>query len=243
MNVPLPARAGDRIAASLDAAGLRRKDREEVAAELAAHLEDGMESGRDLDQLLREFGEPATAGALIGRSVRRRRRARQPLLRAAKVFTLSVALVYAGLFARLHVRAPERPFASPSDAVAAWRGSAREGERAAFETVLASMYTEGSDGRLTASGLRAFQAWNGKTEPGLWSVLLEPAYFPNPARRGEVHREFERFLALAEDPSSRAFEIEREALLADRRRAFRYVALQIPLDRLAAARAAARRTP
>ncbi len=105
------------------------------------------------------------------------------------------------------------------------------------------MYTAGDDGRLTAAGLRAFQAWKGKTRPGLWSVLLEPAYFPNPARRGEVRREFERFLALAEDASGRAFEIEREALLADRRRALRYVALQIPLDRLAAARAAARRTP
>ena len=105
------------------------------------------------------------------------------------------------------------------------------------------MYTAGDDGRLTAAGLRAFQAWKGKTRPGLWSVLLEPAYFPNPARRGEVRREFERFLALAEDASGRSFEIEREALLADRRRALRYVALQIPLDRLAAARAAARRTP
>ncbi len=106
------------------------------------------------------------------------------------------------------------------------------------------MYTEGEDGRLTAAGLRAFQAWKGKTVPSLWSVALEPAYFPNPARRGEARREFERFLRLAEDPGP-AFEAEREALLGDRGRALRFVALQIPLERLTAARAAihSRRNP
>jgi hypothetical protein len=239
----LPPEAGARIAASLEAARLRRREREDVEAELAAHLEDGLESGRDLDALLAEFGDPAAAGALIGRSVRRRRRARFPALRAAQAFTLAIVVVYAGLFARLHVRAPERTWDSPSAAAAAWKGT-HASERAAFETVLASMYTEGEDGRLTASGLRAFQAWKGKTEPGFWSIVLEPAYFPNAARRGEVRREFERFLRLADAPGP-AFESERDALLADRARALRFVALQIPLERLAAARAATlrRRTP
>jgi hypothetical protein len=237
----LPAQASERIAASLEAARLPRRDREEVAAELAAHLEDGIASGRDLDELLRAFGEPARAGALIGRSIRRRRRARHPALRALQAFTLGIGIVYVGLFARLHARAPERTWDSPAAAAAAWRGSAWESERAAFETVLASMYTEGEDGRLTAAGLRAFQAWKGKTAPSLWSVALEPAYFPNAARRGEARLEFERFLRLAEDPGP-AFEAERDALLADRSRALRFVALQIPLDRLAAARADSRRT-
>jgi hypothetical protein len=237
----LPARATRRIAASLDAARLRRREREEVEAELAAHLEDGLASGRDIDAILEDFGEPLAAGALIGRSVRRRRRARSPALRAARLFTLAITVVYAGLFARLHTRAPERSWDSPADAVAAWR-TAHESERAAFETVLASMYTEGEDGRLTASGLRAFQAWKGKTDPSLSSIALEPAFFSNAARRGEVRREFERFLRLAEDPGP-AFETERDALLADRGRALRLVALQIPLDRLADARAEARRTP
>ncbi|MET0619665.1 MAG: hypothetical protein ABW056_05265 [Thermoanaerobaculia bacterium] len=234
----LPARATRRIAASLDAARLRRGERDEIEAELAAHLEDGLDSGRDLDALLEDFGEPLRAGALLGRSVRRRRRTRSPVMRAARLFTLAIAVVYAGLFARLHTRAPERGWESPGAAAAAWR-LPHETERAAVETVLASMYTEGEDGRLTAAGLRAFQAWKGKTAPSLWSVALEPAYFPNPARRGEARREFERFLRLAEDPGP-TFEVEREALLGDRGRALRFVALQIPLERLAAARAAVR---
>ena len=234
----LPRRARERIAASLDAARLRRADREEVAAELAAHIEDGLECGRDLEDILRDFGEAGEAGALIGRSVRRRRRARFPALHAAKTFTLAIAVVYVGLFARLHARAPERQWKSPAAAAAAWR-AAHESERAAFETVLASMYTEGEDGRLTAAGLRAFQAFQGKNAPSLWSIALEPAYFPNPARRGEARREFERFLRLAEDPGP-AFETERDALLADGSRALRFVALQIPFERLAATRTAIR---
>gem|GEM_PF-3640922 len=234
----LPRRARERIAASLDAARLRRADREEVAAELVAHIDDGLECGRGLEDILRDFGEARETGALIGRSVRRRRRARFPALRAAKTFTLAIAVVYVGLFARLHARAPERQWESPAAAAAAWR-AAHESERAAFETVLASMYTEGEDGRLTAAGLRAFQAFQGKNAPSLWSIALEPAYFPNPARRGEARREFERFLRLAEDPGP-AFETERDALLADGRRALRFVALQIPFERLAATRTAIR---
>ena len=241
----LPPEASRRISASLDAARLRRRDREDVAEELAAHIEDGLDSGRDLDALLHEFdfGEPESAGALIGRSVRRRRRARFSGLRAAMAFTLAIAAVYAGLFARLRLEAPERTFESPAAAAAAWR-SQHANERAAFETVLDSMYTAGEDGRLTAAGLRAFQAWKGKTDPGLASIALEPAFFSNAARRAEARREFERFLLLAEDPGD-GFEGERAALLADRHRALRFVALQIPLDRLAALRAATfrRRTP
>lgn len=239
----LPARAAERIAASLEAARLSRGERDDVAAELAAHLEDGLESGRDLDALLHDFdsGEPEAAGALIGRSVRRRRRARYPVRRAATMFTLAIAVVYAGLFARLRLGAPERTWGSPAAAAAAWRAE-HASERSAFETVLDSMYTGGEDGRLTAAGLRAFQAWKGKTAPSLSSIALEPAFFSNAARRGEVRREFERFLLLAEDPGP-AFERERAALLADRSRALRFVALQIPLERFAARRAVLRRTP
>jgi hypothetical protein len=237
----LPARASERIAASLEAARLRRREREDVEAELAAHLEDGLQSGRDLDALLHEFGEPAAAGELIGRSVRRRRRARFPALRAARLFTIAIAIAYAGLFARLRLGAPERTWDSPAAAADAWR-SEHASERAAFETVLDSMYTGGEDGRLTATGLRAFQAWKGKTDPSLSSIALEPAFFANAARRGEVRREFERFLRLAEDAGP-ALEVERHALLSDRGRALRFVALQIPLDRLAARRAVLRRTP
>ena len=109
----VPETAVERIAASLDAARLRRADRDE----------DGLESGRDLEDLLRDFGEAREAGALIGRSVRRRRRARFPALRAAKTFTLAIAVVYVGLFARLHARSPERRWESPAAAAAAWRSA------------------------------------------------------------------------------------------------------------------------
>ena len=235
----LPAKAAERIAASLDAARLPRRERDDVAAELAAHLEDGLAGGRDLDALLRDFdfGSPEAAGALIGRSVRRRRRARHPWLLAAKVFSLAVAVAYAALFARLRLGEPGTRWDSPAAAAAAWRGD-HASERAAFETVLDSMYTPGEDGRLTAQGLRAFQAWKGKTDPSLSSIALEPAFFSNAARRGEVRREFERFLQLAESPGA-AFEEERAALLSDGARALRYVALQIPLERLAARRSSA----
>jgi hypothetical protein len=243
----LPGAANDRIARTLDAARLGQRDREDVGAELAAHLEDALESGRELDALLRDFdsGEPAAAGALIGRSVRRRRHARIPLLRAGMALTLGIAVVYAGLFARLRLGPPERTWDSPASAAAAWRADHAD-ERAAFETVLNSMYTRGENGRLTAAGLRAFQAWKGKTgrtAPSLASIALEPAFFSNAARRGEASLEFDRFLRLAELPGP-DFEIEREALLSDRSRALRFVALQVPLDRLAARRAATfRRTP
>jgi hypothetical protein len=294
----LPRPAGDRVAESLEAAGLTGKDRDDVADELAAHLEDALASGRELSALLQEFGEPALTGRLIGRGVRRRRRSGHPMARVVWLFSLAVGLVYLAVFTRLHVGAPESSSQSPvetRDAVLApWsplamplahsasqgealglaralaRGSSpagdltalriaieigsaacdarRSGEiawrpekvRAAFQRLLASMYTAREDGRLTAEGLRIYQAWKGKTHPSLSAVLLEPVYFPNPASRGEVGQEFERFLALAADSASPAFEDERRALASSPRRSLRLVALQIPLEHLAAVRQAAR---
>ena len=152
----LPNAAQERIARTLDAARLGRRDREDVAAELAAHLEDGLDSGRELDALLHDFdfGAPDAAGALIARSVRRRRRARYPVLRAASVFTFAIAIVYAGLFVRLRLVAPEKTWRSPAAAAAGWRAP-HASERSAFETVLRSMYTGGEDGRLMRAMLTA----------------------------------------------------------------------------------------
>ena len=231
----LPAEAAERIEANLRVAGLRDRDRADVATELAAHIEDGLAEGRDIQSLLHELGDPTLTGALIGRSVRWRRRAREAPLRLAAWFAAAIAIFYGGIFARLHAGSPEKTWASPAAAAEAWRQS-NGSERAVFETVLASMYTAGDDGRLTAAGLRAYQAWKGKSDPSAFSIALEPAYFPNPAPRGEVRREFERFLSLARDESSRAFELERDALLADRGRSLRFVALQVPLERLSARR-------
>lgn len=114
--------------------------------------------------------------------------------------------------------------------------------RVASEELLSAMYmSDAHGGRLTASGLRIFQAWKGKTEPGLAAFLLEPAYFSRPARRREAAEQLERFLSLAAaSPSDRRFEKELERLESSPLRALRFVALSIPLDHLSAARNAVR---
>lgn len=342
----LPRPAADRVAESLAASGLTRSEADEVARELSAHFEDGLARGRDLEALLRDFGDPALAGPLIGRSVRRRRRAGRPALRLAEAFSALVLAAYLVSFARLHARAPEADAnaareggrqalladwsgASPALAAELQRGRSRldaarleasrgqggeaagallgavaiaraisegpspahdlaalrlAGEaaseaagisaahpvefspsdlaridsglaalrtkpiawgprkvRSAFQVLASSMYTGGDRGRLTAAGLRLYQAWRGKTEPGLAALLLEPAYFPDPARRGEAVAELERFLELAGgDPFADAFERERRLFEASSWRTLRYAPLQIPLDHVAAARQASR---
>ncbi len=342
----LPSPAADRVAESVAASRLTRREADEVARELSAHFEDGLARGRALDDLLREFGDPALAGPLIGASVRRRRRAGRHTVRLAEAFTALVLAAYLVSFARLHARAPEAAMdahnkgsrhallaawsgAGPSpeaeirygrsrlaaardlasrglgseaagallDAVATARAisagpspshelaalrlaaeaasaavdlpaahsgdfspSARarmdsgiaalrtnpiawrpEKVRAAFHDLASSMYTAGEGGRLTAAGLRLYQAWKGKTRPGLQALLLEPAYFANPARRGEAVAELDRFLDLAGgDPEETGFERERRLFEASSWRTLRYAPLQIPLDHVSAARDASR---
>jgi hypothetical protein len=312
---PLPRPAAERIADSLGQARLSRGDADDVARELETHFRDGLARGRRLESLLQDFGDPALAGTLIGRGVRRRRRAANPAAFALRIFSLAAAAAYLASFARLHVAGPETPAVRTPErrleALAAWsaaapaiaervergrrliaeaRDAAREGEeelsrrkraealdtarqiargpspahdlaalrlaaetglaapdlawrpvkvRGAFRELLARLYTPGDRGRLTAAGLRLYQAWKGKTEPGLAAILLEPAYFPHAAGRAEAAREFERFLALAADPEP-AFERERASLDASAWRSLRFVALAVPLEHLAAVRAAGR---
>jgi hypothetical protein len=323
----LPAPAADRVAASVREACLSRSDEEDVARELTAHFEDGLARGRSLEDLVGNFGEPAMAGALIGRGIRRRRQPARQALRLAEIFALLVLSVYLISFARLHLREPEasadaagdwriealapwsqsapalaEPAARGWTLVAAARDAARAGDRAlaaknlnraldvareiatgphpahdlaalrlaaetllaakelpgglglraagiawrpekvraAFADLLASMYTRGEEGRLTASGLRIYQASKGKTAPGLLAIVLEPAYFPYPASRPEVSSEFDRFLELAADDRQPAFERERRHLASSAWRSLRFVALVIPLDYLASVREASR---
>ena len=336
--------AAEQVAASVRHARLRRRDADEVARELEAHFEDGLASGRPLAQLIGDFGDPAVAGPLIGRGVRRRRHAGRAAFRLAEVFSLLVLAAYLVSFARLRTGSPESPAGRGQgdprrEALASWSASgpsietalargralvdgarsaatsgggsrstvlllgaietAREirrgptpahdlaalrlaGEavsstaallaagafsfhdrarivacldglppgsfdwdasklREAFGRLLSAMYTPGEDGRLTTEGLRIFQAWKGKTRSSLAAVLLEPVYFPEPARRSESLRELDRFLALAaagqRDP---AFERERSLLQSSAWRRLRFVSLAIPLDHMAAAREASR---
>lgn len=308
VDTELPSRLRASLDASLAAARLPRRDREDIEAELTAHFADGLARGRDPEELLRDFGEPAAAGQLIGRGARRRRRAGRPILRAAWLLTAAVVLVYAGTLARLHLPTPETvsdatPGArlgvlspwladSPSlaEAVVRARAQVASGDfaaaleavrelgrgpfpahdlaglrlaaeirrvapatvrpelidwssdkvRSAFDALLAAMYSAGEDGTLTAAGLRVYQAWKGKLEPGAWAAMLEPAYFPNPARRGEVRRELGRFVRLAAERNSGAFERERDVFVASSRRTLRFAALEIPLAHLAEVRRAER---
>jgi hypothetical protein len=313
---PLPQQAAERIRDSLGQARLARSDAEDVARELEAHFQDGLARGQRIESLLQDFGDPALAGTLIGRGIRRRRRHANPAAFALRIFSLAAAGAYLASFARLHVAGPETPAVRTperrSEALAAWsmaapgiaesaarargliaeaRDAARRGEeelsrrrraealdaaleisrgpspahdlaalrlaaetglpapdlawrpekvRGAFGDLLARFYTAGDRGRLTAAGLRLFQAWKGKTDPGLAAILLEPAYFPHAAGRAEAVREFERFLALAEEPGP-AFERERASLQASAWQSLRFVALAVPLEHLAAVRAAGRR--
>ena len=341
----LPGLAIDCVSGSLRKARLRGRQEEEVARELAAHFEDGIASGRRLEHLVRDFGDPVFAGALIGRGVRRRMHAGRYALRLAQTFALLVLAAYLVSFARLNAGPPQIDvapagegargeallpwsLAEPSLAAALSRGrelvadarrearigktsgaaerllgalgaardiargpfpahglaalrlageaaaaaellrtdpsslaaldasgiaelweATRTGEiawsppkvRTAFHALLSSMYTHGDSGRLTAKGLRIFQAWKGKTDPSLAAFLLEPAYFSHPAGRGEVIREFDRLLALAaSDPWDRAFEREKELLDSSSWRSLCLVSLAIPLSHLAATREASR---
>ncbi len=342
----LPPAAAALVDRSITASGLPRREAEEVALELSAHFEDALEKGRNLEELMRDFGSPALAGPLIGRSVRRRRRGDRALWHLAEAVTGLVLAAYLVSFARLHASGPE--FSAGPDsgaatraALAAWsepeppldaqllrarsglaaarldavRGNGHEAVRAlsdaietarglsdgpspaddlaalrlageaaaaaadipaahpdaftasdrrrlearlaalranpigwradkvrsAFRELASWMYTPGDAGRLTARGLRLYQAWKGKTRPGPAALLLEPAYFPNPARRRDAVAELERFLALAgSGHNGQAFEQERRSFEASPWRALRYAPLQIPLDHLTAARETSR---
>ncbi len=52
---------------------LRRPERIDIARELVAHFEAGLEAGADAARLAREFGEPRTAAPLLRSAARRRR--------------------------------------------------------------------------------------------------------------------------------------------------------------------------
>ncbi len=72
----LPEAARAPIAGAVSLPGLRPVERVDVARELIAHFEDGLASGREVDDLLADFGNNRIAADLIRRSKRAGRRAR-----------------------------------------------------------------------------------------------------------------------------------------------------------------------
>jgi hypothetical protein len=75
---------------------LWRIERSDVAAELAAHFADGVESGADAEDLRRSFGDPARAARLIRRARKRTRPLAWRWLRRSMLALAALVLVYAG---------------------------------------------------------------------------------------------------------------------------------------------------
>lgn len=95
----LPAPAADVIREVVRRTRLWRTERADVAMELIAHFQDGLESGASADELVRAFGDPRSAARLITRA---KRRSRGPLWKAANfgawsfvALAAAMALVYA----------------------------------------------------------------------------------------------------------------------------------------------------
>lgn len=93
---------------------LRRGERVEVAAELAAHFRDGLAAGRSAEQLAGEFGEPRRAARLIRRAAIAKR---NPLDRAVGAVVLwggvaiaAVALLWLGAALRVGLLQPTIAF-------------------------------------------------------------------------------------------------------------------------------------
>lgn len=89
---------------------LFRRERAEVASELAAHFADGLEAGRTPEDLASTFGDPRTAARLIGRAKRRARsfpfKAALGSLKALGATLCVLALVYGALAARYFTTTP-----------------------------------------------------------------------------------------------------------------------------------------
>jgi hypothetical protein len=104
-----PALANLTIAAT-KATRLWRLERIDVARELAAHFRDGLDAGVSAEQLAQDFGNPATAGRLIGRAKRRGRsaavRALLFAIRAAGLLVILLVLAYAVLAIRFFTGHP-----------------------------------------------------------------------------------------------------------------------------------------
>ncbi|MEM7457350.1 MAG: hypothetical protein AAF456_23645 [Planctomycetota bacterium] len=84
----LPPAVKETIFSVLRTARLWQSEKLSIAKELIAHFQDGYDRGVSFDQLLREFGDPALASALIQRSKERNRPMISKIARATGIFVL-----------------------------------------------------------------------------------------------------------------------------------------------------------
>jgi hypothetical protein len=109
-------------------ARLWRRERQDVAEELAAHFLDGLSAGRRPGELASEFGDPESAAVLITRARRRMRplvwRAWIAMVRAGALSVILALVVYAVSVFRLYSAAPTVDrFARPQAETSASRES------------------------------------------------------------------------------------------------------------------------
>jgi hypothetical protein len=106
----LPASLTDLVRTTVRRTRLWGLEKVEVARELAAHFQDGLEAGATTDELARSFGDPRQAARLIRRAKRRSRPAAwkglQLLTRTLLATIVVVLLMYVGLMVRLYMGEP-----------------------------------------------------------------------------------------------------------------------------------------
>ncbi|RMH23573.1 MAG: hypothetical protein D6693_11295 [Planctomycetota bacterium] len=89
---------------------LSRLERAEVAREIASHFREGLDAGRDTDDLIRAFGDPAVAARLIRRTKKRARSTLHKLWtrgwQAVGVAALILAAAYSIQTVRFRIGAP-----------------------------------------------------------------------------------------------------------------------------------------
>jgi hypothetical protein len=115
--------------------------------------------------------------------------------------------------------------------------------RAGYRDLLDRVYSgKAGDARVTARGLRVLQALRGKSRPGFAAIVLEPAYFARPARRGEIEAEIDVIAADVEgagralsDGGVARLQARQASLDSEPLRALRYYPIAVTLPRLAEA--------
>lgn len=94
----LPAALADVVADVAKRTHLWPGEKREIMRELSAHFADGLESGRGIEQLIADFGDPAQAAKLLRRAAKRNRpwlwRAMRMTLRALLAITIAIVVLY-----------------------------------------------------------------------------------------------------------------------------------------------------
>ena len=102
----LPAEVQSIVSRVVSESRLSQFEKAQVAQELLCHFEDGNQRGRTFSRLIEDFGDPATAAALIRISKLRNRSMMSKLFRGAMYTALVGVVCYASLAAFFHSKSP-----------------------------------------------------------------------------------------------------------------------------------------